>query len=402
MFKVDWPGHRWPIGHLCRTESQRKKSGILVLYTQGVPHLIQPHGPEVWCSPGQVGGFLTTISSSSVESLSLWHWWVGDMSMPQLWQGSTLSWSLVGDTRREDCADDFLNFSGEEASLWDLPLWIFKPFSVLKLDSQWSHGKASSCVTIFSEAFWLDSKPVVEAAGWDFFIRNSCLRLAFLLRADGLFLLLADMVSLPSLESKEKEKVEPMERENLNILPWMASAWQKSMHLVAKEVSSPLEGAAIVESYFWTMKIWRPVDLTCFHSFNIKSTHKDTDNNEGDEWWYWTQTGTLIKFIWLAALISFSFSMVMNDDDDDWWQCLWWLLMVDSNFVLLTVSQLFFWFFLLNLPNLHCCFLSLILFLWLFWQFYNLPIQPITSKQDSRCVARLPGQTSQILFTKQM
>ena len=84
----------------------------------------------------------------------------------------------------------------------------------------------------------------------DFFIRNSCLRLAFLLSVDGLFFVLAGKVSLPSLASKEKVKVEPMVRENLNFLPWLASAWQKSMHLVAKEVSSPLEGAVIAETYF--------------------------------------------------------------------------------------------------------------------------------------------------------
>ena len=185
---------------------------------QGVPHSVQPHGPKVWCCPLQVGDFLSSIPSSSVESWSLWHWWVGDMSIPQLWQVSTLPWSLMGDTRREDCVDDFLNFSVEEASLWDFPLWIFKPFSVLKLDSQWSHWKASSCVTVF----WLDSKPVEEAASyWDFFIKNSCLRLAFLLRADGLFLLLADMVFLPSLVSKEKVKVGPMVRENRKSLPWL-------------------------------------------------------------------------------------------------------------------------------------------------------------------------------------
>ena len=50
--------------------------------------------------------------------------------MPQLWQGSTLLWSLMGDRIKEDLEDDLLFFSGEETSLWDFPLWIFKPFSV--------------------------------------------------------------------------------------------------------------------------------------------------------------------------------------------------------------------------------------------------------------------------------
>ena len=58
----------------------------------------------------------------------------------------------------------------------------------------------------------------------------------------------------PPLVSKEKVKVEPMERENLKFLPCFASAWQKSMHLVAKEESTPLERAGIVERYFCAMK----------------------------------------------------------------------------------------------------------------------------------------------------
>ena len=43
-------------------------------------------------------------------------------------------------------------------------------------------------------------------------------------------------------KSQEKEKA----------IPWLASAWQKSIHLMAKEEFSPLKGAGavIVESYF--------------------------------------------------------------------------------------------------------------------------------------------------------
>ena len=114
----------------------------------------------------------------------------------------------------------------------------------MKPISHWLHWNASS----FSIGFWLDSIPV--STGSDFFFKISCLRLAFLLSVDGLFLLLAGKVSLPSLVSKEKVKVEPMERENLNFLPWFASTSQKSMHLVAKEGSIPLERAVIVERYF--------------------------------------------------------------------------------------------------------------------------------------------------------
>ena len=81
------------------------------------------------------------------------------------------------------------------------------------------------------------------AAGFCFLIRNSALRLAFLLRVDGLGFFLADATFLvskfgtSSLVSREKQKSEPSERENLKALPWLVSAWQKSKHLVAKEAS---------------------------------------------------------------------------------------------------------------------------------------------------------------------
>ena len=60
-----------------------------------------------------------------------------------------------------------------------------------------------------------------------------------------------------SLASREKEKSEPTERVKEKAFPWLASAWQKSIHLMAKEEFPPLEGtdAVIVESYFRTMKV---------------------------------------------------------------------------------------------------------------------------------------------------
>ena len=74
-------------------------------------------------------------------------------------------------------------------------------------------------------------------------VRNSALRLAFLLRVDGLGFFLADAILLvskigtSSLVSREKQKSEPSVRENLKALPWLVSVWQKSKHLVAKEAS---------------------------------------------------------------------------------------------------------------------------------------------------------------------
>ena len=119
--------------------------------------------------------------------------YVGDMSLLQLWQGLTLLWSVMGVTIRECSVNGFLIFSGEETSLWDFPLWIFKPFSVLKSKSHWSHWKPLPC---FFE-FWLDSKPVAEDSKVGFFKRNSFLRFAFHLSVEGLTLYLEGGVSFP-------------------------------------------------------------------------------------------------------------------------------------------------------------------------------------------------------------
>ena len=85
----------------------------------------------------------------------------------------------------------------------------------------------------------------VTAAGQRFFFKKSSLRLAFLLRVDGLafffFLILSKAKGVLCLVSREKEKVEPMLREKLISIPWLVSAWQKSKHLMAKEeLASPI------------------------------------------------------------------------------------------------------------------------------------------------------------------
>ena len=70
---------------------------------------------------------------------------------------------------------------------------------------------------------------------------NSSLRLAFLLCVEGLFffLLIGSTIAF-LLVSKEKEKEGPMLREKLKVWPWLASAWQKSMHLETRaELTSP-------------------------------------------------------------------------------------------------------------------------------------------------------------------
>ena len=81
----------------------------------------------------------------------------------------------------------------------------------------------------------------VAGVGFCFLCRNAALRLAFLLSVDGLDLflvlpLLTRAGPLP-LVSREKEKVEPTEREKLKAKPWPANTWQRSRHLAAKEES---------------------------------------------------------------------------------------------------------------------------------------------------------------------
>ena len=81
-----------------------------------------------------------------------------------------------------------------------------------------------------------------------FFFRNSFRRLAFRLRVEGLiFFLVLGARGLPSLVSREKEKVDSILREKLKALPWLASAWQKAKHCDAKEDSSPhMVSAAVI------------------------------------------------------------------------------------------------------------------------------------------------------------
>ena len=93
-------------------------------------------------------------TSGSTARSSSWQRCVGDMSSPQLGQGSVLLFSLVGDTASKDWEDVSRNFSGElGACLCDFPVWIFKPFLVLKALAHWSHLNVS-----VSRAYWLVSK----------------------------------------------------------------------------------------------------------------------------------------------------------------------------------------------------------------------------------------------------
>ena len=97
----------------------------------------------------------------------------------------------------------------------------------------------------------------VTAAGERFFFKKSSLRLAFLLRVEGLAFFLfffgAKAKGAFCLVSKEKEKVELMVREKLISMPWLVSDWQKARHLMAREESVSLQS-------FWftseSVNIW--------------------------------------------------------------------------------------------------------------------------------------------------
>ena len=69
---------------------------------------------------------------------------------------------------------------------------------------------------------------------------------------EGLFLFLGvvsfSVSSTIFLVSREKEKLVTREREKAN--PWLVSAWQKSMHLMARAESPSDIGAVIVRCYF--------------------------------------------------------------------------------------------------------------------------------------------------------
>ena len=64
-----------------------------------------------------------------------------------------------------------------------------------------------------------------------FFLKNSSLRLAFLLWVEGLVRFFPRVgFTLLSRVSREKEKEELMVRLKLKSLPWLVSVWQKARH----------------------------------------------------------------------------------------------------------------------------------------------------------------------------
>ena len=100
-------------------------------------------------------------------------------------------------------------------------------------------GVASAAVTgVVSAAVALGEVSAGESKAEDetdeklsFFLKNSSLRLAFLLWVEGLarFLPRVEFTFL-SRVSRENEKEELMVRLKLKSLPWLVSVWQKAKH----------------------------------------------------------------------------------------------------------------------------------------------------------------------------
>ena len=191
------------------------------------------------------------LSSSTCSTAgSSWQRCVGDISPPQLGQGSALLSFLDGDTESKTSEEVSRNFSGELGALCDFPMWIFKPLLVLNNVSHWSHLNAR----FSTKACWLASRSAWFSSEADvvFLARNCFLRLAFLSMVEGLALFFSRLGIVLPPESREKEKVLPMVRENLKALPWLFSAWQRARHLLAREESFSLTAA--IFAYFWSSK----------------------------------------------------------------------------------------------------------------------------------------------------
>ena len=112
--------------------------------------------------------------------------------------------------------------------------------------SHWSH------INVFF--FCLDIT-VLELS--DFLFRKSSFLFAFLLSCEGLsffFIPSSGVVTFLgsrevdfSLVSREKEKLEPIDREKENFCPWLDSAWQNSKHLIVRAKFSSSAGGIFTD-----------------------------------------------------------------------------------------------------------------------------------------------------------
>ena len=195
-----WPSFSWKVLEQLNQSSQ-SLSG---------PSLQHSHSIGWWQWQHPAFAHFSSLSTSGSPSISS-QMWEGDISSPQLSQGILLQLSLIGETVKEDAIEVSLTCS-MGGSLCDFPMWIFKPDSVLKWLSHWSHWKAalwqvgSLSVAIFS----------CSPAGLYFFLKKSSLRFAFLRRVDGLAFFLVAKVSLHQCVTRGQKGQPRREREMLN------------------------------------------------------------------------------------------------------------------------------------------------------------------------------------------
>ena len=85
---------------------------------------------------------------------------------------------------------------------------------------------------------WIGFGASIIEGGSTFLFGNFSLLAAFRLRVEGLDFFFFFGKDAVSLESKEKEKVEPTVMEKEKALPWPARVWQRAKHWDAKDKSS--------------------------------------------------------------------------------------------------------------------------------------------------------------------
>ena len=197
---------------------------------------------------GWIFAMWSPISSWLMKTIShpphLWisQQWIAQSSFLQSWQepplfasgeNSSLLVSKRGEAAREAEELDVRVFSGVvwllESACFIL-LCCLSPFSETDLKSHWSQEGTLEAAPTSSTWFTVE--------WFSLCFKYSSFRLAFLLRVEGLAFFLTSGLAAFFLVSREKENPEVMVKEKLKAWPWLASAWQKSMHLEAREVST--------------------------------------------------------------------------------------------------------------------------------------------------------------------
>ena len=154
--------------------------------------------------------------------------------------------------------------------------WKCVSFPLVYLHTRFKFETVSTNVTLESlfSLLWQSQGPTPGSTplsvdtstgtGFCLFFRKGSLRLAFLLRIDGLaiFLVLPGLYeSRPlSFASREKEIVEPILREKLKAKPWSANVWQRSRHLPRRNHFCQQLEIQLCLLAVWLMHVERPVN----------------------------------------------------------------------------------------------------------------------------------------------